>query len=98
MVGGGINGPSIGDGSINRSRGLTGTGSQSGFINGGGGSVSFGGDFYMFVPGMGCDAACYPSYLVMELSAPATNDQGTFRIKNDGADGNYAVLWRTFLP
>jgi hypothetical protein len=98
VVTSGINGGSIGNGSINRGRGLTGTGSQSGSL-GAGGAVSVGGDFYMFFPGVGVDASIFPTYMMANIGGPAVNDQGLFYLYNQSANsGNYGAFWRTFLP
>lgn len=89
----GVSGSSIANSSINRGRGYTGTGSQSGSIAANG-SVSFGGDYYMFFPGVGCDRV---SYFGPHLD-PNPTDQGIFYIHNrEASSGSYGAVWRTFL-
>lgn len=92
---GGINGPTIGDGSINRGRAYTSTGSASGSIGAGSGiNVSM--DLYTFFPNFKDESGV--SWLDLNASLGASADTGSVGIHNtSGASANYSVTWRKFL-
>jgi hypothetical protein len=93
---GGINGPTIGNGSINRGRSYTGTGSASGTLNGGA-SVGFQMDTYTFFPHITMDAGANKVFLKALDGPLAADDTGRFAMENQGATDQYDVRWRSFL-
>ncbi|MBZ0251551.1 MAG: hypothetical protein K8F93_17985 [Burkholderiales bacterium] len=93
---GGINGPTIGNGSINRGRSYTGTGSASGTLNGGA-SVGFQMDTYTFFPHITMDAGAAQVFLKALDGPLAADDTGRFAMENQGFTDQYDVRWRSFL-
>lgn len=97
VAGQGINGPSIGNGSINQGRSSTGTGSASGSFNGfPGARVQINMATYAFEPSVYAATLCY----LTTGNSALGNDSGTvtiYDVNNGGAASTYDVRWRSFV-
>lgn len=92
---GGVSGVSIANGSINRGRSYTGTGSASGTISAATG-LNIAMDLYTFFPNFRDTTGV--SWLNLNASLGASADTGSIGINNTSAgSAGYSVTWRNFL-